>query len=1200
MLGFGPISSGPISALPAVAFTGQTVVVGSAAEADAGTALSKAKKRVVGYPSETSAAFALVRSITVVTGQAAEADTAQTAARIKRRTLTQPVEADAAQAVSRAKTRAASSASETDAGTALALKAKARALGYPTGPDTATTLTKRSKTRALTYPTGTDTASPAVKVKARATGQAAEADTAQPVTLGERFPVGQAVEADTALAASRARTRLLTYPTESDTAQPVTFRETFPVGYPVEADSAQPLAKAKTRAVGYPTESDAGAPITRLHTRLTAPPSETDAGQQLAAKLKTRISASPAESDQAQPAVKSKSTATGTATETDAGGSVSRAKTRLLTYPTESDTAQPVTFRETFPVGQAVEADSASPVTAVRARPTGYPTEADIGVAVGRAKTRPLTYPTESDTGRPLAKAKVRVVASPTEDDTALKLAVTVITVTVIVGYASESDTAQPPSRLHTRRLAFPEERAAATGSHPMDSGFETPISTILGAFDQWYTSTPTRVAVTTADKHSGAQSVDHDATSDNAQLFYSWMGIVGATYRLDLWAKGGYDSSVYVLLGNNVIGYVSYWNGDNQWHQYSYTGITAPTAANLSFIGYTGSDVVLFDDFSITRTDLGGFRIVKSLTLGQATETDAARRVVGTRGMRATETSTAIGGTGGITNGSFENIMTDWTVSNPSYVQSISSPAHWGTRFAAIVSSGHWFKRTLTVTPGVPYTVIYWAKKFGTGNTTTHSVWLDGVDLTGARVVTHTWWAGYAVSFTPSTANPELKFSLDAADCQFGIDDVTVYQTDPAGFLRVKSRRPPGAVETDAARQLKPIIYTAASAELALPITVTKVVALGRTDEQDLTAPQTWDRITAKYATWNALLAAYGQWSGVLSGAAIQKSTAVGQATEVDEPQPVTFRETFPVGRGMEADSGQPVSKGKTRTVGYPTESDTARPVEVTRSRLLGQATEADAAQILTRSKARRMAKPIESDYVTGKYPLTEKFETPFDPWTADQRFGRWYVSDAGIVAGSRDGSNSAEMGLYGSVISYPWLSVAGATYRLSYWHTGGRLDLEFAGTSAQDASSGGWLLHSLDVVSPAVEAALVFFPTYGDYLRLDDVTITRVDAGRPLNRKTRVLGQAVETGTAQHVATPTSRATETDTAIQLATVIRTGRVPETDSGLPAIGLKTLALTQPREHDTAVRDLGPAREADAAHPATGVRTRESWGVLWL
>jgi hypothetical protein len=130
---------------------------------------------------------------------------------------------------------------------------------------------------------------------------------------------------------------------------------------------------------------------------------------------------------------------------------------------------------------------------------------------------------------------------------------------------------------------------------------------------------------------------------------------------------------------------------------------------------------------------------------------------------------------------------------------------------------------------------------------------------------------------------------------------------------------------------------------EHPLPITAAaagQTIAIGQATETDSAQPITW----------------------------APKNRLVRQATETDSAQAIAHRKLKAIGQPVENDSAQVITPaltggGQTIAVAQATETDSAQAITHLKTKALGQPVETDSAQAITHRKAKALGQPFETD---------------------------------------------------------------------------------------------------------------------------------------------------------------------------------------------------------------------------------------------
>jgi hypothetical protein len=445
------------------------------------------------------------------------------------------------------------------------------------------------------------------------------------------------------------------------------------------------------------------------------------------------------------------------------------------------------------------------------------------------------------------------------------------------------------------------------------------------------------------------------------------------------------------------------------------------------------------------------------------------------------------------------------------------------------------------------------------------------------------------------------------------------------------------GSLPLEAQGGLSALIGQVTETDTALAVTRVKTKTIGQVVETDTAQPVT----------------------GVSGGQVVE----IGLVTETDTAQAVTRRKTKTIGQTTETDTAQAATRRKTKTIGQITETDTAQAATRRKTKTIGQITETDTAQAVTRRKTKTIDQAIGSQFdieasdtfnradstnlganwVEQGTPLEiesnylENFDgsaAGFATWATElsstDQFIEFTVVNYGTVAAKsirmavrcNDTSPGVGTNTYYDVgwdnidkwtltkfvsnvrttldsdTSTPtgpdtWrLQVVGSVLE---FYLNGDLFLSAVDT---DITSGGYVHVRIDSLNSAVDdfSAGVF-----------EVGSERAQA--VTRRKTKTIGQVLETDTAQPVTarSPIGLVTETDTA-QAATRRKTktiGQTTETDTAQAVTSRKTKTIGQITETDTAqavtsrkTKTIGQTTETDTAQAATRRKTKTIGQVL--
>jgi uncharacterized delta-60 repeat protein len=1144
------------------------------------------KTKTLGYATETDTTQAITRAKAKTLDYASEADTAQAITRYRVRPLTSSVETDTAQAVTRVNFKTLGYASETGIGTALALRSKSKTLGYSAETDASLTLSRELKAKALTI--------------------AAEVDAALQITLVTTIGCGYATETDTAQAVTCLNTYTLVHAAETDTAQPLGMMKILLLGYTSETDAAEAVMKSKSKTLGYGGESDTAYPVTVITpvivtvelwesgTLITSLGSHnvetigtllefditsyigslvdpTGDGIELRVTSSKSVEINAAEWESWH-AVTANVTILGRADETDAAQAITPAKAIALTQAQETDAAQPLTQVQTFLVQYATETDAAQAAVRSKARTLAEAAETDAGTSLAlRSKTLTLTYAAESNTAYALAKTKTRTLTSITESDTAqavVKVKVRALT------YADEADTTQALARSKTLLLGYSTENDSAqqatwlrtiTLTYPVESDAPLLITSKAKTRTLAY---PSEIDEGIAITQGQTFPVTFSAESNAAQQ-------VSKVKAKALTVAAEVDAALQVTLVTVIpCGYASEVDAALAVTRLRTYTLTHPTE------GDTAQPLTQVQTFLVTypvEVDAAqALSKAKTRTLGYATETDEAFPVI-------VSLSTALG------------IAQE--------TDTAQQPSRLKTR-TLITSVESDDAQALTQVQTFPVA-------YPTETDESHLV---------TRVKTRT--VGPA-----DEADAAIQITIGSV---FPVTYPT--ETDTAqAVTATKTRILGSSTETDTTQALSrsktQTLGQAAEMNAASPVTGLHVTALTYATEAD--TAQALTRVKARFLTFGAETDAaqavslaetrtvgYATEADAAQAATKAKIRTLTYPAETDTPQPVTVLSTFPLTHPTEADTGQPLSRSKTRILGlgyetdeplavtigsvvallYPGESDTAQPVSKTKTRTLIPAVEYDTALPATGVRPVPVGYPAETDQT---FPIALRVKTrPLgQAWETDTA-QQLTISDA-LNLSSADEADSAQpvTAAKTGVLGYPVeLDTAqpvtqGQIFPLTpAQEADAALALTLAKTrtltAAQETDTAAAVqrLKSLPLLSPSeldeaipVTAGQTFPVTYP--VEADTAqTLTRV--------RVRTLSSALETDSAQALA---------------GSVVLTSGV-ETDETFPLTLAKVVILGYPIEHDQVFngRAIGPASETNAALTVTAVKTRESWGILWL
>jgi hypothetical protein len=279
----------------------------------------------------------------ILLGQPSDTETANAIVPRKQKQLGQAIETDTAGTITRlagGHSVAMAQAVETDTGLAIAHYRQVHP-GQAVDTETARTVAAQHR---------------------RAMGQAIESDAAQTLTGRHARLAAQALDTEIARAISAQHRRTLAQAVETDTGQTVAARHVRSMAQALEIELAQAFTPRRQRAMAQAIDTETAQHFTAQHRRTMAQVLETELARAISLPGKQNITVNQAfETDTARAITGQRPRAVGQAVEADTARSVQAQRRHVLGQAVETDTAQQIRSGGPMRVtlGQAVEADAA-------------------------------------------------------------------------------------------------------------------------------------------------------------------------------------------------------------------------------------------------------------------------------------------------------------------------------------------------------------------------------------------------------------------------------------------------------------------------------------------------------------------------------------------------------------------------------------------------------------------------------------------------------------------------------------------------------------------------------------------------------------------------------------------------------------------------------------------------------------------------